>query len=72
MNKLETINGFINALKIIIGLGVIARVIFCLIKMMYDEEGKSFYKRKIINIVIFGIIAELCLVIKDVIMFYYN
>ena len=71
MNRLETINGLTNALKIIIGLGVTARVIFCLIKMMYDEEGKSSYKRKIINIVIFGIIAELCLVIKDLVMFYY-
>ncbi len=71
MIELETINELINALKIIIGLGVTARVIFCLIKMMYDEEGKSLYKRKIINIVVFGIIAELCLVIKDLVMFYY-
>ena len=68
---METINELINALKIIIGLGVTARVVFCLIIMMYDEEGKSSYKRKIINIVIFGIIAELCLVIKDLVMFYY-
>ena len=68
---METINELINALKIIIGLGVTARVVFCLIKMMYDEEGKSSYKRKIINIVIFGVIAELCLVIKDLVMFYY-
>lgn len=68
---METINELISALKIIIGLGVTARVVFCLIKMMYDEEGKSSYKRKIINIVIFGIIAELCLVIKDLVMFYY-
>ena len=68
---METINELINALKIIIELGVTARVVFCLIKMMYDEEGKSSYKRKIINIVIFGIIAELCLVIKDLVMFYY-
>ena len=69
---MKTIDGLINALKLLIGLGVTARVIFCLIKMMYSEEEKSSYKRKIINIVIFGIIAEVCLVIKDLVMLYYN
>ena len=68
---MNTINGLIDALKILIGLGVTARVIFCLIKMMYSEEEKSSYKRKMINTIVFGVIAELCLVIKDVVMFYY-
>lgn len=68
---MNTINELINVLKIIIGLGVTTRVIFCLIKMMYSEDAQATYKRKMINAVIFGIIAELSLVIKDVVMFYY-
>ena len=69
---MDTINELINVLKILIALGVTMRVIFCLIKMMYSEDDRNTYKRKMINIIIFGVIAELCLVIKDVIMFYYQ
>jgi len=68
----DTINVLINVLKILIALGVTMRVVFCLIKMMYSEDDRNAYKRKMINIIIFGVIAELCLVIKDVIMFYYS
>lgn len=70
--SMDTINELINVLKILIALGVTMRVIFCLIKMMYSEDDRNTYKRKMINIIIFGVIAELCLVIKDVIMFYYQ
>lgn len=70
--SMDTINELINVLKILIALGVTMRVIFCLIKMMYSEDDRNAYKRKMINIIIFGVIAELCLVIKDVIMFYYQ
>lgn len=70
--SMDTINELINVLKILIALGVTMRVVFCLIKMMYSEDERNVYKRKMINIVVFGVIAELCLVIKDVIMFYYQ
>ena len=69
---MDTINGLINALKLLIGLGVSARVIFCLIKMMCSEEERISYKRKMTNTIIFGIVAELCLVIKHIVMFYYK
>lgn len=69
---MNTINGLINALKLLIGIGVGMRVIFCLIKMMYSEDEKNHYKRKMINIIIFGVIAEVSLVIKDVIMYYFE
>ena len=69
---MDTINGLIDVLKILIGLGVTTRVSFCLIKMMLSEDEKSSYKRKMINTIVFGVIAELCLVIKDLVMFYYK
>ena len=46
---MNTINELINVLKILVGLGVTARVIFCLIKMMYAEEERISYTRKISN-----------------------
>ena len=69
---MDTINGLINALKVIIGLGVGMRVIFCLIKMICSDDEKSHYKTKMINIIEFGIITEMCLVIKDLVMYYYQ
>jgi len=68
---MSTINELIKVVKILIALGVTMRVIYCLIKMMYSEDRSS-YKRKMINIIIFGIIAELSLIIKDVVMYYYE
>lgn len=69
---MTTINGLINTLKILIGIGVGMRVVFCLLKMMYSEDEMHHYKRKMINIIIFGIIAEVSLVIRDVVMYYYK
>ena len=60
---MSTINELINVLKVLIALGVTMRVIYCLIEMMYSEEDRSSYKRKMINIIIFGIIAGI--VIKN-------
>ena len=69
---MDTINGLIDALKVVIGLGVGMRVIFCLVKMIYSEDEKNHYKNKMINILEFGIIAEVCLIIKDLVMYYYQ
>lgn len=69
---METVNEIINALKIIIPMGVVLRVIFCLIKIMYSDEDIGSYKRSIVYVVVFGIIAELSLGLKDMIMWYYG
>lgn len=56
----------------IIPLGVSFRVIFCLTKMIYDEDAQSSYKKKIKNTIVFGLLAELVFVILDVIQGYYG
>lgn len=56
----------------IIPLGVVFRVIFCLTKMIYDEDAQHSYKKKIKNTIIFGILAELVFVILDIIQGYYG
>ena len=56
----------------IIPLGVSFRVIFCLTKMIYDEDAQNSYKKKIKNTIVFGILAELVFVILDVIQGYYG
>lgn len=70
---MDILNEMIEVLRVgIIPIGVIGRVIFCLIKMIYDEEAQGTYKKKISNTIVFGILAELTFVIKDLITKYYS
>ena len=70
---MDTLNEIISLLRfIIIPLGVTFRVIFCLIKMIYDEEASYSYKKKISNTIVFGIIAELIFIIKDLLVKYFG
>ena len=57
---------------IIIPLGVTFRVVFCFVKMIYDEDSANAYKKKIWNAVAFLIISELIFVISDLIKAYYG
>lgn len=69
---MDIINDLINVLRIaIIPAGVLLRVIFCLIKIMYSEDETSIYKKRIKNVILFGIIAEVILSIKSLIEFYF-
>ena len=69
---MDIINGLINVLRIaIIPAGVLLRVMFCLIKIMYSEDETSIYKKRIKNVILFGIIAEVILSIKSLIEFYF-
>ncbi len=70
---MDILNEMIEVLRVgIIPIGVIGRVIFCLVKMIYDEEAQGTYKKKISNTIVFGILAELTFVIKDLITKYYS
>ncbi len=70
---MDTLNEIISLLRVvIIPLGVTFRVVFCLIKMIYDEEAQGSYKRKIRNTIVFGIIAELTFVILALVQGYYG
>ena len=70
---MDILNEMIITLRIvIITIGIIARVMFCLIRMIYDEEAQISYKKKIVNTIVFGILSELIFVLKDLIEKYYN
>lgn len=70
---MQTLDEIITLLRIvIIPLGTVARVVFCFVKMIYDEESMNSYKKKIWNTVAFLIISELIFVVVDIIEFYYG
>ena len=70
---METLEQIIKLLRVvIIPLGATFRVVFCFIKMIYDEESANAYKKKIWNVIAFLIISELIFVIADVVKYYYG
>lgn len=70
---MQTLNQIISLLRIVvIPLGSVCRVVFCFIKMIYDEDAMNSYKKKIWNVVAFLIISELIFVVVDIIKFYYG
>ena len=70
---MQTLDEIISLLRIvIIPLGTICRVVFCFIKMIYDEDAMNGYKKKIWNSVGFLIISELVFVLVDIIKNYYG
>lgn len=69
---MNTINNLISALRIyIIPTATVLRCIFCLIKLMYEQDERKIYIRRLINTVSFLILSELVFVIKDIIEYYY-
>jgi len=67
-----TIDDITNALMIIVRLGVIARFIFCMVKLIGAEEDAMRYKKRAKNTVLFCILAESVWLIKDIVMHYYR
>lgn len=68
---MSIVNSLINALRIaIIPTATVLRIIFCLVKIIYEEDNKI-YKRRLFNTLAFLVISELVFVIKDIIEYYY-
>jgi len=56
----------------LVRLGAVARFIYCLIRLESAEEQAAQYKKRMINTVVFYIIAESIWQIKDLILYYYS
>jgi hypothetical protein len=60
------------AILMLVRLGVVARFIFCMVKLTGADEDAGKYKRRAINAVLFWIIAESVWIIRDLVYFYYK
>lgn len=56
----------------LVRIGVVARFIFCMVKLIGADEDAGRYKKRAANAVLFWIIAESAWVIKDLVMHYYK
>lgn len=68
----STIQDLITAMLVIIPLGAAARIVYCAIAIMGDEEKKPEYKRRIRNILGFVVIAEVMVGLVNVLINYYQ
>ena len=65
------IDDITEAVLIIVRLGVVARFIFCMVKLIGAEEESARYKKRAKNAALFWIIAESVWIIKDLVLYYY-
>ena len=67
-----TVKDIAGAVMLIIRLGVVARLIYCMIRIGTSEEESTQYKKRAKNVLIFYVIAESIWAIKDIIIGYYS
>jgi hypothetical protein len=67
-----TIDDITAGILIIVRLGVVARFIFCMVKLTGADEDAGKYKKRAVNAVLFWIIAESAWIIRDLVYFYYK
>ena len=69
---MDLVKEMADAFIILIRVGAVLRVIYCLIRMGASDEESSMYKKRAKNTAIFYIIAECIWQIKELIMNYYS
>lgn len=71
---MQTMREIILLLQVVIRIGVICRVVICLLKICAnnDDGGVGENKQKIKNAIIFLIMSECVWIVKDVVFSYYS
>ena len=61
-----------KAIIALVRIGAVARFIYCMIRLESAEDQAAQYKKRMINTIVFYIIAESIWQIKDLILYYYS
>jgi len=69
---LSMIDDISNVVLILIRVGTVFRVGYCLLRLVTAEEEAIQYKKRIRNTIIFYILAESAFVLKDIFMHYFS
>ena len=68
---MEIIKELSDVFLILIRAGTLMRIVYSFVMMSSNEDEEKSYKKKIRNVLIFYILAELSYVIKDIMFDYY-
>lgn len=71
MNGFQTMRQLMQALQMLVPIGVGARVIYCLCQIPLDEEQAQTYKRRIRNALVFLVLAETLLGLAAIVEDYF-
>jgi len=71
MDYLGDIQTLRNMLLVLINGGVILRLVYCAIYASASYDEKEIYFKRINNALVFGVMANLLIVFKDVILSYF-
>ncbi|MDR2903670.1 MAG: mercury transporter [Clostridiales bacterium] len=69
---MQYIDDISAAVLILIRVGAIFRVAFCFLRMITAEEEAPQFKKRILNTIVFYIIAELAFVLKNIAIYYFS
>ena len=69
--KMDMIKELSDAFLILIRAGTVMRVVYSFIMISSNEDEEKSYKKKIRNVMIFYVLAELAYVIQDLMFDYY-
>lgn len=54
---MTTIYDIINGVKIIIILGLTVRIVYCAVRLQYEQQEAEIYKKRIKNTLVIGVIV---------------
>ena len=68
---MDVIKELADAFLVLIRAGTVMRVVYSFVMLSSNEDEEKSYKKKIRNVIIFYILAELSYAIKDMMLDYY-
>ena len=67
-----TMDDISKAIIMLVRIGAVARFVYCMVRLAWADEKEAQYKKRAKNTIVFYIIAESILQIKDLILYYYG
>lgn len=69
---MDKLNELAVALIWLLRSGTATRIAYCFIKMIENDDEVNVYKKRIKNVLMFYILAELVWELKDIVMYYFG
>lgn len=69
---MDLVNELSNVLIMLIRAGTIFRVVYCCIRIVITDEETNVYRKRIKNVILGYILAEIIFQLKDIVINYYT
>ncbi|MFI3226507.1 MAG: mercury transporter [Clostridia bacterium] len=67
-----TLDEISQAIISLVRVGVVFRIVYCMVRLQGAEDEQAQYKKRAQNTVIFYVLAESIWQIRDIVMYYYG